>query len=309
MSTNTLNSQQEANFLEEHNDAGSDEEANNTIILESHEQDTGAHYDSPHECKSQLHDELDTIPEEEKEPQTKEQPDPADQDTLVFTPKESKVEPFNTAIDNTSDDSTIIMGKLVTTAFISDQVHVPTEKVGCLQVTSQLQEFLNHFPPESIEKTFEQIYQILQVLDKYLNDNLQQHHYCMPPDSKYITLISYATKPEINLCNFLAIWAVLSILLDTKSNNLQYVQNLQQVVNNYYDMHTMETMRWLEKQVSEILDVMSDSVTKQNFDSVSDDFDRVSGAVDNDFDKIDTDNIQMPYDHDNDITTGNMKYE
>ena len=50
---------------------------------------------------------------------------------------------------------------------------------------------------------------------------------------------------------------------------------------------------------------MYDSVTKQNFDRVSDDVDRVSGAVDNDFDKIDTDSIQMPYDHDNNITTGN----
>ena len=36
---------------------------------------------------------------------------------------------------------------------------------------------------------------------------------------------------------------------------------------------------------------------------------RVSGAVENDFDKIDTDNIQMPYDHDNDSNTGNMKYK
>ena len=173
----------------------------------------------------------------------KEQPDPADQDTLVFTPKESKEELFNTAIDNTPDDSTIIMGKPVTAAFISDQVRIPTEKVGCLQVTSQLQEFLNQFSPNSIEKAFEQIYQILQVLDKYLIDNPQQHQYCMSPDGKYITLISYATKLEINLCNFLAIWVVLSILLDTKSNDLQYVQNLQQVVNNYYDMHAMETMR------------------------------------------------------------------
>ena len=57
----------------------------------------------------------------------------------------------------------------------------------------------------------------------------------MSPDSKYITLISYATKLEIDLCNFLAIWMVLSILLDTNSNDLQYVQNLQQVVNNYYN--------------------------------------------------------------------------
>ena len=54
---------------------------------------------------------------------------------------------------------------------------------------------------------------------------------------------------------------------------------------------------------------MYDSETKQNFDRVSDDVDRVSGEVDNNFDKIDTDNIQTPYDHDNDIMTGSTKYE
>ena len=102
-------------------------------------------------------------------------------------------------------------------------MHIPTKKVGCLQVTNQLQEFLNRFPPKSVEKAFEQICQILQVLDKYLMDNPQQHQYCMSPDIEYITLISYATNLEINLCNFPAIWVVLSILLDTKSNDLQYV--------------------------------------------------------------------------------------
>ena len=149
----------------------------------------------------------------------------------------------------------------------------------------------------------------MQALDKYLIDNPQQHQYCISPDSEYITLISYTTKLEINLRNFPAIWVVLSILLDTKSNDLQYVQNLQQVVTNYYDTHPMEAMRQLEQQASEILDVMYDSVTKQNFDRVSDDVDRVSGAVDNDFDKNDTDNTKMPYDNDNDITTGDTEYE
>ena len=302
-------SQQEANFLDEDDNASSDEEANNPIILESPEQDTSAHYNSPPEHKSQPHDELDTIQEEEEEPQMKEQPDPADADTSVFTSDESKEEPFNTAIDDTSDDPTIVMGKPVTTAFISDQVCIPTEKLGCLKVTSQLQEFLNHFPPESIEKAFEQIYQILQVLEKYLINNLQQHQYCMSPYSEYISLILYTTKLEIDLCNFLAIWVVLSILLDTKSNDLQYVQNLQQVVNNYYDMHPTEAMRRLEQQATEILHVMYDSVTKQNFDRVSDDVDRVSGVVDDDSDKNDTDNIQMPYDNDNDSNTDNTKYE
>ena len=87
----------------------------------------------------------------------------------------------------------------------------------------------------------------MQVLDKYLIDSLKQHQHCMSPDSEYITLIICATTLEINLCNFPAIWAVLSILLDTKSNELQYVQCLQQVVNDYYDTRSQEVMMILEQ--------------------------------------------------------------
>ena len=151
----------------------------------------------------------------------------------------------------------------------------------------------------------------------------------MSPDSEYISLITYATKLEINLCNFLAICAVLSILLDTQSNELQYVKTLQQVVDDYYDKCPTEVMSRLEHQTTDIMSVMYDSVTNDNFDRVSDDIDRVSGVVDNDCDKTDTDNEQMPYDNDNeqmpydndnkqmpydydndnDTATGEMKYE
>ena len=179
-------------------------------------------------------------------------------------------ETFNTAIADTSEDPTIVMGKPVTTTFVSDDIHIPTEKVGCLQVTSQLQEFLNHFPPESKEKAFEQIYQILQVLDTYLINKLQQHLYCMSPDSEYISLIMYATKLEIDLCHFPAVWAALSILLDTQSNELQHVKNLQQVVNDYYDKHPTKVMSRLEHQITDIMNAMYDSVTNDDFDSVSD---------------------------------------
>ena len=54
------------------------------------------------------------------------------------------------------------------------------------------------------------------------------------------------------------------------------------------------------------------SLTNDNFDSVSDYIDRVSGAVDNDYDRddndempYDNDNDEMPYDNDND----QMPYE
>ena len=239
---------------------------------------------------------LEEEEEEQQQQQQKveEQPDPADQSTLVFNSEESE--------DTTSDDSVITMGKPVTIAFISNQVQIPTEKVGCLQVTSQLQVFLDQCPPKSTEKAFEHIYHILQVLDKYLVNNPKQHQHCMSPDSKYITLITYATKLEIDLCNFLAIWAVLSILLDTKSNDLQYVQCLQQVVDDYYDTCTKEALTQLEQQAFKILDIMYDSVTKQNFDSVSDDVDR-------DLDKVITNKIKPTYDNDSDTNTAGTKYD
>ena len=106
------------------------------------------------------------------------------------------------------------------------------------------------------EKAFEHTYQILQVLDKYLVDNLKQRQHCMSPDSEYFTLIAYASTLEIDLCNFPAIWAVLSILLGTMSSDLQYVQCLQQVFNDYYDTHNQEAMTKLEQQAIKIQDIM-----------------------------------------------------
>ena len=91
-----------------------------------------------------------------------------------------------------------------------------------------------------------------------------------------------------------------NILLDTQSNELQYVKNLQQVVDDYYNKHPMEVMSRLEYQITDIMNAMYDSATNDNFDSVSDDTDRVLGAVDNDYDKNDNDNDRMPYDNDND---------
>ena len=59
-------------------------------------------------------------------------------------------------------------------------------------------------------------------------------------------------------------------------------------------------MSRLEHQITDIMNAMYDSVTNDNFDSVSDYTDRVSGVVDNDYDRNDNDNDEMPYDNDND---------
>ena len=57
-------------------------------------------------------------------------------------------------------------------------------------------------------------------------------------------------------------------------------------------------MSRLEHQTTDIMNEMYDSITNDNFDSVSDYTDRVSGAVANDTDRNDKD--KMPYDNDKD---------
>ena len=203
----------------------------NDDIPELLDNDTGKMCDNNIEQYIQYKDELEMIPEESDEDLPVMAQD--DGDTILYIQEDSEDEQINTAIDDTSDDPMIVMGKQLTTAFVSANVCIPTEQVGCLQVTNHLREFLSQFPPESKEKAFEQIYEILQVLNAYLIDNPQQHIHCMSPDNEYVSLIMYANTIKIDLCNFLAIWAVLSILLDTQSNTLPHVKSFQQVVNNY----------------------------------------------------------------------------
>ena len=276
----------------------------NDNILELLDNDTGEKTQENIKQYIRYKDELETVPEESNEDfLVTTQGDGDNGDTIPYIQGDSEEEQFNTAIDDTSDDLMIIMGKPLTTAFVSVNVHIPTEKVGCLQVTNQLREFLIHFPPDSKEKAFEQIYEILQVLNTYLIDNPQQHIHCMSPDNEYVSLIMYAITIEIDLCNLLEIWAVLSILLDTQSNTLQHVKSFQQVVNNYYDKCPTDMMSELEQQASIIMKAMYDSVNNEHSDSISGDIDRVSGAVDSDYDVNDSDKDEnvMPYDIDENV--------
>ena len=291
MATTTISHQQKVDSAE----LGKDE------IPELIDHNTSKKSETNIEHYIRYNDKLEMIPEESDEelPVTA-QGDSDEVDTIPYIPGDSEDEQFNTAIDDTSDDPMIVMGKPLTTAFVSSNVCIPTEKVGCLQVTNQLREFLDHFPLESKEKAFKQIYEILQVLNAYLIDNPQQHIHCMSPDNEYVSLIMYTITIEIDLCNFPAIWAVFSILLDTQSNTLQHVKSLQQVMNNYYDKCPMDVMSRLEHQTSIIMKAMYDSINNDNSDNVSGDIDRVSGAVDNDYDAndYDKDEYVMPYDKD-----------
>ena len=144
VATNTSCLQQEANLLEQDEYIDIDEEDDVVRVPESNGQDTGAYGPSPSGHDIQYQDELETIPEEEEDPQTEGQQDIVEQDMVLFTPDESKEEPFNMAIDATSDNPTIVMGKPVTTAFISDDVRIPTEKVGYNNNNNNLFTFVLH---------------------------------------------------------------------------------------------------------------------------------------------------------------------
>ena len=294
MATNTVNHQQ----IDDMAEVGKDN------IPELVDNDTGEMCDNNTEQYIQYNEGLEMILEESDEDlSVMAQGDGDDGDTIPYIQGDSEDEQFNTAIDDTSNDLMIVMGKPLTTAFVAVNVRVPTDQVGCLQVTNRLREFLSHFPPESKEKAFEQIYEILQVLNAYLIDNPQQHIHCMSPDNEYVSLIMYANTIKIDLCNFPAIWAILSILLDTQNNTLQHVKSFQQVVNNYYEKRPTDVMSELEQQASIIIKAMYDSVNNEHSDSISGDIDRVSGAVDSDYDinDYDKDENVMPYDKDENV--------
>ena len=150
---------------------------------------------------------------------------------------------------------------------------MPTKKVGCILVTSHLKQFLEDYPSSSGKQVFLDIYHMLSLLDKYLYDYPKQHTHCMSSDNEYVTLIQYAICFNIDLTTFPTLWAVLAILLNTQDGKCEYVKCLQEEYNNYYKDKSRRYMLKLERQLAELRNRMCDSVTHN--------FDRVSGLHDN----------------------------
>ena len=155
----------------------------------------------------------------------------------------------------------------------TNEVRMPTEKVGCILVTSHLKQFLEDYPSSSEKQVFLDIYHMLSLLDKYLYDHLKKHTHCMSSDNEYVTLIQYAIHLHIDLTTFPTLWAVFSILLETQDGKRKYVKRLQEEYNNYYEENSRRYMLKLERQSAELQNCMYDSVTHN--------FVRVSGLHDN----------------------------
>ena len=119
--------------------------------------------------------------------------------------------------EETCQPETMTAEQPVTAIFCTDDSIAVTKKVGCVLVTTHLQEFLDVSHQSSHNHTFLQVYHMLSLLDKYLYENLKQHTHCMSSDNEYIVLLKYAIHLNIDLIMLLTLCAVLSILLDTKN--------------------------------------------------------------------------------------------
>ena len=177
-------------------------------------------------------------------------------------------------VEDTTEETTTIQSQLLCISPTSmDKVSMPTEKVGCILVTSHLKQFLKDYPPSSDKQAFLDIYNMLSLFNKYLYDNPKHYTHCMSSDNGYVILLRYAIHLNIDLTTFPTLWAVLSILLETQDVTCKHVKCLQEEYDTYYADKLKDYMLNLERQSVELQDHMYDSVTHK--------FDRVSGLHDN----------------------------
>ena len=177
-------------------------------------------------------------------------------------------------VEDTTEETTTVQSQLLCISPTSmDKISMPTKKVGCIVVTSHLKQYLKDYPSSSDKQAFLDIYNMLSLLDKYLYENPKHHTHCMSSDNEYVILLRYTIHLNIDLTMFPTLWAVLSILLETQDVTCEHVKCLQEENGTYYTDKSKDYMLKLERQLVELQNHMYDSVTHN--------FDRVSGLHDN----------------------------
>ena len=110
-----------------------------------------------------------------------------------------------------------------------------------------LQDYLQAYPTPTHADAYSQIQGMAQWLDVYLSKYLAQYINCMTSDSEFVAFINHAIQLALDLTTYPNIWAVLSILLETKDVNASYMQTMYDYYNQCYDTRTQEYMVLLEK--------------------------------------------------------------
>ena len=168
--------------------------------------------DTSHSLQSQLvlRSTLQPCTDTDQKHQQRPSPEYAEQDIEVHQDEDEHLAK-DTAVEAISTQS----DRSITVFLPTNDVTIPTVKVGCILVTSHLQQFLEDYPLSSDKHAFLDVYHMLSLLDKYLYDNPKQHTHCRSSDNEYVTLLKYAICLNIDLSMFLTLWAVVSTLLYT----------------------------------------------------------------------------------------------
>ena len=124
--------------------------------------------------------------------------------------------------DTPAETTPIQSERLHTLPTSTDEVIMPTEKVGCTLVTSHLKQFLEDYPSSSEKQVFLDMYHMLSLLDKYLYDHPEQHTHCMSSDNEYVTLLQYAIHLHIDLTTFptFGLYSLFSLILKMANVNM-----------------------------------------------------------------------------------------
>ena len=125
--------------------------------------------------------------------------DEDEQDTIVHNAEVLHKDDDHIAINPIAEGTSIQLKKPITELLPTDDVTIPSEKIGCIFVTRHLQQFLEGYPPLSDKQAFLDIYHMLSLLDKYLYDNPKQHTHCMSRDNEYVALLKYAIHLNIDI--------------------------------------------------------------------------------------------------------------
>ena len=118
---------------------------------------------------------------------------------------------------DTTEETTLTQSERLHTLLTStDEVRMPTEKVGCILVTSHLKQFPENYPSSSEKQVFLDTYHMLSLLDKYLYDHPKQHTHCMSSDNEYVTLLQHA----IHLHILFGLYSLFSLILKMANANM-----------------------------------------------------------------------------------------
>ena len=161
--------------------------------------------------------------------------------------KASQDDNYYTAIDEDDLDDTIQFGNPVTQPFLSRSIRIPTTEVGYLSFTQMPQGYLQEYPPPSQADAYSQIQAMVLRLDMYLNRYPAQYINCMTSDSEFLAFVNHAIQMALDLTAYPNIWAVLSILLETRDINMPYVQVMHDYYSECYNTKTKEYMIQLEQ--------------------------------------------------------------